>query len=407
MSVEIDAPRGEFEDAFVRSLSETVEGFETDAEPLIASGLAIGRRTRRRRRATAGAAALVVLVAVGGALTTGLPGSRSAVAPAAPSPSAATSEKLLSPEALISNLRRLLPHGAVTAGAGRVDDPGVSTAARYDDGHGVAGLTLSVLRYDVHRASQLQLCGEGDTCQTGKLPDGSTYTLVKRKPVGVLPLDWSAELIGPDGRLVTLHEYNAPDDQGTPATRAEPPLTLQQLTDVVADPAWSRIALAVPAAQAVRQHGTVSGQQILDTLARLLPAGLTRRTVESNEGFASLTLDDGHGRRLVQMNAEDWGDTAAHEHTDEPTEVLGWQKLPDGTRITTTEGPDTLAEGGKHLVLRAVQVLRPDGLRIAITAINSPSHGQSATRPDPALTLDQLKTIALSPEWKLTYEAGG
>ncbi len=43
--------------------------------------------------------------------------------------------------------------------------------------------------------------------------------------------------------------------------------------------------------------------------------------------------------------------------------------------------------------------LRPDGLRVVVSAFNTPAQHQDATRDAPALTLTQLREIALSSKW--------
>jgi hypothetical protein len=48
-----------------------------------------------------------------------------------------------------------------------------------------------------------------------------------------------------------------------------------------------------------------------------------------------------------------------------------------------------------------VDTLRPgdDGFRVVISAFNNGAAHAAPTRDEPALTMEQLRKIALSPEW--------
>ncbi|WP_319153325.1 hypothetical protein [Streptomyces sp. NE06-03C] len=43
--------------------------------------------------------------------------------------------------------------------------------------------------------------------------------------------------------------------------------------------------------------------------------------------------------------------------------------------------------------------MRPDGMRVVVSAFNSGEQSSAATRTAPALTLDQLTALVVSPEW--------
>nr|WP_228924442.1 hypothetical protein [Streptomyces sp. DH7] len=43
--------------------------------------------------------------------------------------------------------------------------------------------------------------------------------------------------------------------------------------------------------------------------------------------------------------------------------------------------------------------MRPDGMRVVVSAFNSGAQSTPATRPEPALTMDQLVALATSPRW--------
>ncbi|MFJ8253231.1 hypothetical protein [Streptomyces sp. NPDC094466] len=43
--------------------------------------------------------------------------------------------------------------------------------------------------------------------------------------------------------------------------------------------------------------------------------------------------------------------------------------------------------------------MRPDGMRVVVSAFNSGDQSSPATRPAPAVTMDRLTALATSPEW--------
>ncbi|MCX4744169.1 hypothetical protein OG455_01340 [Kitasatospora sp. NBC_01287] len=61
----------------------------------------------------------------------------------------------------------------------------------------------------------------------------------------------------------------------------------------------------------------------------------------------------------------------------------------------TTDDPNAV----KSVRAETAEALRPDGTDVLVTAFNSPGFDDAPTCPAPALTMDQLKAIALSPKW--------
>lgn len=58
------------------------------------------------------------------------------------------------------------------------------------------------------------------------------------------------------------------------------------------------------------------------------------------------------------------------------------------------------------MVRWTVDSLRKNGLRVTVTAYNTADPSGAATRETPALTLEQLQSIALHPKWhELDYFA--
>jgi hypothetical protein len=80
----------------------------------------------------------------------------------------------------------------------------------------------------------------------------------------------------------------------------------------------------------------------------------------------------------------------------------GDETLADGTRVSVKQGPGE--KGGAGVVMWTVDTLRKDGLRVVVSAFNAAEQGQSATRAKPALTIEQLRAIALSARWTATED---
>lgn len=131
---------------------------------------------------------------------------------------------------------------------------------------------------------------------------------------------------------------------------------------------------------------------LMPTFLKLLPEGLTvSDRTDSQDGFASVVVDDGRGRTLVQINVQpDMGGVADELYGDATT-------LPDGTLLATTQQPGE--KGGAGVVWWTADTMRPDGLRVVVSAFNSGAQSTPATRPEPALTMEQLTAVATSPEW--------
>ncbi|CAD5964788.1 MULTISPECIES: hypothetical protein [unclassified Streptomyces] len=131
---------------------------------------------------------------------------------------------------------------------------------------------------------------------------------------------------------------------------------------------------------------------VIPTLLKLLPEGLTVGEKVDGEGeFASVVVDDGQGKTLVQINVQpDMRSVADGLYGDATT-------LPDGTLLATSQQPGE--KGGAGVVRWTADTMRPDGLRVVVSAFNSGAQSTPATRPEPALTMEQLTAVATSPEW--------
>ncbi|MZG01531.1 hypothetical protein [Streptomyces sp. SID5614] len=131
---------------------------------------------------------------------------------------------------------------------------------------------------------------------------------------------------------------------------------------------------------------------LMPTFRALLPGGLTVTDVTDSGGeFASVVVNDGKGRSLVQINVQqDMRDVAHQLYGDATT-------LPDGTLLATSKKPGE--KGGAGVVMWTADSMRPDGMRVVVSAFNSGEQSSAATRKAPALTMDQLTALVISPEW--------
>ncbi|MEU9929844.1 hypothetical protein [Streptomyces anulatus] len=131
---------------------------------------------------------------------------------------------------------------------------------------------------------------------------------------------------------------------------------------------------------------------LMPTFRALLPDGLSvGEETDTGGEFASVVVDDGEGRSLVQINVQaDMRDVADDLYGEATT-------LPDGTLLATSKEPGE--KGGAGVVQWSADTMRPDGMRVVVSAFNSGAQSTPATRPEPALTMDRLVALATSPEW--------
>ncbi|MFC8452728.1 hypothetical protein [Kitasatospora sp. NPDC057223] len=437
-----------FEDDLLFAITRTGDAFDTQQAPLLAGGLQRGRRRWRRRTAVAvaGGATALALVGTGGAylaggIAGGPVGGRVAVsaadsgsgsgtpAPAATatpsaspsaSPSAAQASQVSADEVL-ATFKALLPEGtstkvSATGTEASSDKPVITGSAGasvvFDDGKGKAAIGINITRHAPGDTSQSDLgCPDKkltrfDACTTSTLPDGSALIVYQgyEYPDGRADTKWwYAELLGKDGRDITLSEWNAPKEKDAPVSRPAPPLDPARLTAVVTDKSWDKVvaALPVPKAPTPRDTGKeYSKEEILAITATLLPAGLTESETDGQPGYADFVVTDAKGKSMVQLNVQDLTrDVKDHqngtaEHGDIVAQLYGSaQTLPDGTKVVVRKQNGNPA-------MWTVDTLHPDGLRVVISAFNSGAQNKAATRSTPALTNAQLQAIATSPLWK-------
>ncbi|ANB08284.1 hypothetical protein SAM40697_4326 [Streptomyces ambofaciens] len=409
-------PQEPFEARIAAALRETGDRFETDRSALAAAGEARGRRRLRLRQrvAVVGGAAGIAAAGVGGSLLV-VPGdapdtrrapaaASSATASVTPAPAPASGDRIL------HALKELLPRGEFSQEDARGTDHRLGPSARlvYDDGAGAAAIGLSLRRIEPgsREARESTRCPDRalvpyDTCTTSRLPDGSVLMLFQGYEYPDRRADtkwWNAELVTAEGQHVSLNEWNAPAEKGAEVSRPEPPLTPEQLKEVVSAGVWRGVVDAIPAPKEPTTSPSAPpeepGDTVGATLARLMPEGVKVVGKGGQETeYAYVVVDDGEGGSLVQVNVQ-------HGMDDVADQLYGSaETLPDGTLLAVDQGPgDEAVPGG---VMWTVDTLRPgdDGFRVVVSAFNHATLQGAPTRPAPALTVGQLREIALSPEW--------
>ncbi|MGW6840507.1 hypothetical protein [Streptomyces sp. NPDC054958] len=410
-----------FEDELAEALRRTGEGFAADPGALAEAGRARGRRLLARRRAAVagGSVAALVLIATA-AYSGGLFGdfyAEGAVRVAAPAPTPPSNGRqtgtgAVTADQMIAKMQALLPGGRITAptARGTEDELGPRVGVVFDDGKGAAAVSLGLQRVDPFGSgarAQTECEDKNlhsyDDCRVEQLPDGSRLLLHqgyeypdRREDTKV----WRAVLVTVKGFLVDASEWNAAADKGAPVSRTDPPLTIEQLKGLVTSDTWHAALNDLPAAEpepAPRPESiALRDRKAVDALDQLMSRlGITVPIVSrgGQGGYGYVVLDDGKGRSLVQINVQSAASPPGFSGNSAVTTE------PDGTEVKETAGP---GEKNKGVTQWKVDTLRGDGLRVLITAFNTADQNGPATRPAPALTMKQLRQLALAPEWKLT-----
>ncbi|MFM9450071.1 hypothetical protein [Streptomyces europaeiscabiei] len=424
-------PLDQHEDPFEGRLGDALrragDAFETDGHAMVGGGAVRGRRLLFRRRAVMlSGVAGIALVAVGGAVLlpgTGDGGGKQSVATErSGEPGPRDDDGRVSGARLVQQLKDLLPTGKFSGESARGTgaEPGPYARVVYDDGEGGAAVQVGLGRIEAGDENARQLTGcpdktfvEFDACTESVLEDGSRLMLFQGYEYPDRREEtkhWYAQLVTADGYDISVMEWNAPAQKGSPVSREEPPLTTAQLKDIALDSGWRRAIDAIPADKGDEgdkqpssterpEAGSVDAPMVDGALIQKTLTGLLPDDVHGVDGgneasdFAYVVLDDGKGRSLVQMNVQPGMADLADSLFGADAETL-----PDGTKVATRQGPGE--KGGEGVVMWTVDTLRTDGLRVVINAFNSGAQHTAATRDTPVLTMAQLKEIATSERWK-------
>ncbi|MFD4595333.1 hypothetical protein [Streptomyces rubiginosohelvolus] len=243
----------------------------------------------------------------------------------------------------------------------------------------------------------LALVGGGVTFATGQLgTSGDGVNVASSGPVGQ-----TATPTVPPTDAATPTPTAAPEETGTAAPSPPEPSDAPTAGSATATPtagAGTGEPSPDPDPDSRGTHDAGEPAPPLDyaalmpTFRALLPDGLTVTDVTDSGGeFASVVVNDGKGRSLVQINVQqDMRDVAHQLYGDATT-------LPDGTLLATSKKPGE--KGGAGVVMWTADSMRPDGMRVVVSAFNSGEQSSAATRKAPALTMDQLTALVISPEW--------
>jgi hypothetical protein len=171
------------------------------------------------------------------------------------------------------------------------------------------------------------------------------------------------------------------------------------LTKVAAAEEWRGAVDAIPEDTGKPKVPTASetvagpvGNAVRNTLVSLLPKGVDV-TAKGGEGdYAYVVVDDGKGRSLVQINVQP-------DMSDVRDDLFGTgsETLEDGTQVTTRQGAGD--KGVEGAVMWTVDTMRTHGYRVVVSAFNAGTQHEAPTRETPALTMKQLREIALSDKW--------
>lgn len=429
----------EFLGEFGSALRATGEGFPVDSRPeLVSGGLARGRRRLLRRRlAVTGGALALAAIGVGGVYAGSVvtpakqadkasvaSAPRTGVTPAPGTGGAATSGAgTLKPgptEIPLSEIADVLK-AHTPAGKWRFDSlegTGEGVGGYFDDGQGEAavGAFLSRAGREPDAGLDMVTCPEKayvpyDDCDEGRLDDGSRWMVFQGYEYPdkrVETKNWRAVLLTKDGFLVDVSEYNAPAEKDAEISRENPPFSAEQLKTLVTAEAWRPLLKQIPplptapaagpgkagAPGKVRQAPPqITGNGVTDTLRGLMPKGLTVVDKGGEGEFGFVVVDDGKGKSLVQINVQYGMDDVADDLFGSGDVTT----LPDGRKVKLTRQPGE--KGGEGVVWWTADTMTKDGFRVVVGAFNTGAQHEAATRAEPALTMEQLKAIALDPKW--------
>lgn len=414
--------RDAFEGGLGEAMKQAGEGFSVAGRPLVDGGVARGRRRMvlRRSAAVTGSVAALAVIGLGGSFVTGGIGASqddgNGAAVGAQSTQNASGRRLYSEQQVIKTLEGLLPDGKFSEQTGRGTN-GTGDQKRlhapyasvvYDDGHGKAAVSVGLSRQNPD-----QKLNEGElscpdknlnvfeACSATTLKDGSRLVLFKGWEYPDRREEtkwWYADLLTPEGYRISVSEWNAPAEKDAPVSRPAPPLSLDRMKVLAQAKEWRPIieSLPEPAEPALEQPAPQgqSGDVILGKLTEQLPDRLTvKASGKQQTEYAYVVVDDGQGKSFVQINVQP-------NMSDVEGELFGSDAkvLADGTKVTTHQGPGE--KGGEGVKTRQVDTIRPDGLRVVISAFNAANQNEAATREAPALTLAELQKIATSKLWQ-------
>lgn len=232
-------------------MQQATENLEPVTPDLLERSVQQGLRLRRRRTTVlsltgAGAVLATVGLIAAGIQVLGSPSEASVAGTPLPSatPNAEAKPHPVTPQQTLATLRSLIAAQGRTlsrpdAWGGNPDDGFNAAAYVVDDGKGASRIEVLV-----SGGGQQDPCTDSSvTCTTN--PDGSRLLALKEQPeypdsrngTDGVTSNYVA-LHYPDGRFISIANYNAPAEKGTKHTRQKPLFSVTELTTIVKSKAW-------------------------------------------------------------------------------------------------------------------------------------------------------------------------
>ncbi|MFJ8694003.1 hypothetical protein [Streptomyces roseolilacinus] len=393
-----------FEDELGEALRRVGDTFDTDRqEMLVMTATEQGRRSVRRRQALVVAASVVALGVLGmGAYASG-------VLPDLDRETSVADEKpVVGGERVFEVWETLAPEGTISRKQVLPRGPGeyVHVSFVYQDGKGGTGLV----------DFRMGLADPRHGKDGGRNVSHASH---EERPATLRTKSYREQRITPEGHFVDLTVWNSPDPKSPTGTRPTPVLT-GKVWQLVNANEWRRLLAPLPKPDPlfgeepldpawVKPPATVSGPGMAATLRSLLPRGAFsalegRGTDDARGPAASLLYDDGKGGAKVEVQL--FRVDPDGYHTRQFTVCHNAARctrtrLPDGSLVRTHD----VRLYHPRQVKRQVTYLSPRGDMVEVTAWNAPDRKHEALRGEPPLTGEQMKGVAMSPQWRTALGA--
>jgi hypothetical protein len=400
-------------------MRRVTDDLEPESPDLVERGIRRGVTLRRRRTALlslsgAGAVLATAGIIVGGTQLFG----GNPQAPVAGSPSTAQGASAQPPATkpdypaqTLKTLQGLLPAHVKQSAPKAGYQKGMSHAeVVVDDGKGASLLTV-----EVAKAMPNNSCaGLHGACTVRQ--DGSvlhSYANESIYPYDPAKNPWGikntvVEVFRPDGRMISIYNYNAPKKIDVQHTRPASLFSVRELTALADSDQW--VFPGPENGPDPKDPGagkpTVPLKHTQETLRSVLPSGLQLSQPGTwgggTGGFngASYIVKDGKGSGrvdvLVQYEVpvtECSGEGPQHCEKAEGGTVVGWSKHEP------TYSDERQAVNG--VLTNRVEIHYPDGRMISMSSYNAPEEkGMRHTRALPTFSTNQLLAMAGNPGWK-------
>ncbi len=404
-------------------MHRATENLEPESTDLVERGMRHGATLRRRRSAllsVSGATAVVATAAIVFTGTQVFGGSAPAPASGPQSGDVVVTKTQaggpVTQKETLATLLSLLPSDLkVSKQQTWGDKPFNGASAILDDGQGPSKLSISVSSND-------RTCFQPQPGTCKRRSDGSLITTFTEQPVyskdnnpgGVVYN--SVHITRRDGESISVQSFNAVEEKQVEHSRAKPVLSVAELTKIADSKLW-RFPPKQPVPTANTSKGepkspgagkpTVPVQKTLQTLREVLPNGLQYSQPKvwggGTGGFnrASYVVNDGNGPARVDA-------FVTHEvpvtRCAQERAMTFCQVRPDGSVIGWIKNAPQYSDArqAKDGVLQnSAEIHYPDGRFISLSSYNAVQEkGSRYTRPQPALTTDQLLAMAGNEDWK-------